>query len=73
MIEPAFLAQLRRQLRAEQAMTLLQDRPPLSEIINFRATLGEREQLQALAARKGVTVADLIRQGLKLQGFQPER
>jgi hypothetical protein len=29
--------------------------------------------LQALAARKGCTVTDLVRHGLELQGFQPER
>jgi hypothetical protein len=46
---------------------------PRSEVMNFRATLTERHRLQALAARKGVTVADLIRHGLKLQGFEPER
>lgn len=49
------------------------DQGPRLTLLNFRATSREREQLQALAARKGITVADLIRQGLKLQGFKPER
>lgn len=49
------------------------DQGPRLTLLNFRATSGEREQLQALAARKGMTMTDLIRQGLKLQGFQPER
>jgi hypothetical protein len=46
---------------------------PRSEVLNFRATLTERHRLQALAARKGCTVTDLVRHGLELQGFQPER
>lgn len=49
------------------------DLGPRLTLLNFRATAREREQLQALAARKGVTVTALIRQGLQLQGFQPER
>jgi hypothetical protein len=49
------------------------DHGPRLTLLNFRATSGEREQLQTLAARKGVTVTDLIRHGLKLQGFKPER
>jgi hypothetical protein len=46
---------------------------PRSEVLNFRATLLERKRLQALAASQGTTVSGLIRQGLQLQGFQPER
>jgi hypothetical protein len=46
---------------------------PRTEVLNFRATLTERRRLQTLAARKGVTVTDLIRHGLQLQGFEPER
>lgn len=49
------------------------DQGPRQTLLNFRATVREREQLQALAARNGVTVTALIRQGLQLQGFQPER
>lgn len=49
------------------------DRGPLLTLMNFRTTVTEREQLQQLAARKGVTVTHLIRQGLRLQGFEPER
>jgi hypothetical protein len=46
---------------------------PRLTLLTVRATSGEREQLQALAARKGVTVAHMIRHGLQLQGFRPER
>jgi hypothetical protein len=49
------------------------DQGPRLTLLNFRTTSREREQLQALATRKGITVTDLIRQGLKLQGFKPER
>jgi len=59
-------------LRAMPAATATDHGPRLT-LLNFRATSGEREQLQTLAARKGVTVTDLIRHGLKLQGFKPER
>jgi uncharacterized protein (DUF1778 family) len=41
--------------------------------MNFRATPDERQQLQALAAAHGTTVSDLIRRGLQLQGFEPQR
>jgi hypothetical protein len=39
-------------------------------ILNFRASAVERDQLRQFAAEKGVTLSDLIRQGLKLQGFE---
>jgi hypothetical protein len=41
--------------------------------MNFRATPDERQQLQALAAAHGTTMSDLIRRGLQLQGFEPQR
>jgi hypothetical protein len=41
--------------------------------MNFRATPDERQQLQALAVTHGTTVSDLIRRGLQLQGFEPQR
>ena len=41
--------------------------------MNFRATPNERQQLQALAVAHETTVSDLIRRGLQLQGFEPQR
>ena len=49
------------------------DQGPRQTLLNFRATPGERQQLQALAVAHGTTVSDLIRRGLQLQGFEPQR
>ena len=46
---------------------------PRRSLLNFRASATEREQLQRLAAAQGTTLSDLIRQGLELRGFKPER
>jgi hypothetical protein len=49
------------------------DQGPRQTLMNFRATPDERQQLQALAVAHGTTVSDLIRRGLQLQGFEPQR
>ena len=49
------------------------DQGPRQSLLNFRATPGERQQLQALAAAHGTTMSDLIRRGLQSQGFEPQR
>jgi len=49
------------------------DQGPRQNLLNFRATPGERQQLQALAAAHGTTMSDLIRRGLQSQGFKPQR
>jgi hypothetical protein len=49
------------------------DQGPRQTLLNFRATPGERRQLQALAAAQGTTLSDMIRRGLQLQGFEPQR
>lgn len=49
------------------------DQGPRQTLMNFRATPNERQQLQALAVAHGTTVSDLIRRGLQLQGFEPQR
>jgi hypothetical protein len=41
--------------------------------MNFRATPDERQQMQALAAAHGTTLSGLIRRGLQMQGFEPQR
>jgi hypothetical protein len=41
--------------------------------MNFRATPDERQQLQALAVAHGITMSEMIRRGLQLQGFEPQR
>lgn len=43
------------------------------ELIAFRVTPGEREQLRQLSAQSGTNVSEVIRQGLATQGFRPER
>ena len=49
------------------------DQGPRQTLMNFRATPDERQQLQALAVAHGTTLSDLIRRGLQLQGFEPQR
>lgn len=49
------------------------DQAPRQTLLNFRATTGERQQLQAMAAANRTTVSALIRQGLQSQGFEPQR
>jgi hypothetical protein len=49
------------------------DQGPRQTLMNFRATPDERQQLQALAVAHGTTMSDLIRRGLQLQGFEPQR
>jgi len=43
------------------------------ELLTFRASAAECEQLRRFAADKGSTLSDLIRRGLQLQGFEPLR
>jgi len=40
-----------------------------TSLLNFRVLPAEREQLLQLAASRGTTLSDLIRQGLQAQGF----
>lgn len=47
--------------------------PKRREVMTFRTTTTERERLLSLAARQGLSLSGLIRQGLELQGFEPER
>jgi hypothetical protein len=49
------------------------DQGPRQTLMNFRATPDERQQMQALAVAHGTTLSDLIRRGLQLQGFEPQR
>ena len=49
------------------------DQGPRQTLMNFRATPDERQQLQAMAVAHETTVSDLIRRGLQLQGFEPQR
>lgn len=62
MIEPAFLAQLRRQLRAEQAMTLVQ----IEQLVpNWWPTITDlAEQLGTDRATLNRCLSNLQRQGL---------
>lgn len=39
-------------------------------IMSIRITPGERQQLHDMAVARGITVSDLIRRGLQLQGFE---
>lgn len=43
------------------------------QLLTFRASAAECEQLRQFAAAKGATLSDLIRQGLQLQGFVPQQ
>jgi hypothetical protein len=38
----------------------------------FRTTPAEQKQLHALAREQGLTLTELVRQGLQLKGFKPE-
>jgi hypothetical protein len=40
------------------------------QLVNFKATAAEREQLRQFAAAQGTTLSDLIRRGLQLQGLE---
>ena len=42
-------------------------------LLTFRVTTGEQQQLRQWAADRGEPLSALIRRGLQLQGFEPQR
>ena len=65
---PCGLSRLYERCRHRQRI-----KAPRQTLMNFRATPDERQQMQALAVAHGTTLSDLIRRGLQLQGFEPQR
>jgi len=61
-------------LRGEQSLQTMpaSDRSATArrQLVNFKATAAEREQLRQFAAAQGTTLSDLIRRGLQLQGLE---
>lgn len=49
------------------------DQRPRHHLVSFRSTSEELQQMRALAVAHGISVSDLVRRGLCLQGFEPKR